>query len=156
MSHSKVTRQCQRYGRIVVLMAVCLCLPGASRAQVFGNGKVCWDGGAPCQEGLSEPGSAAREQRTKGKSTNDRPAKGPLPGTRVSTSGIARIKAPASTPSPHKVAIQINQNDKAAMDLALNNVRNITEFYKQKGETVAIEVVTYGPGLTCCAQIPAP
>ena len=65
----------------------------------------------------------------------------------MSTSGIARTKAPASTSSPHKVAIQINQNDKSVMDLALNNVRNITEFYKQKGETVAIEVVTYGPGL---------
>ena len=145
MSHSKVTRQ--RYGRTVALLAVCLCLPGASRAQVFGNGKVCWDGGAPCQEELSGPGSAARERRTKGQSTNDRPAKGPLPGTRVSTSEIARTKAPASTSLPHKVAIQVSQNDKAAMDVALNNVRNITEYYKQKGETVAIEVVTYGPGL---------
>jgi hypothetical protein len=38
----------------------------------------------------------------------------------------------------HKVAIQVSQNDKAAMDVALNNVRNITEYYKQKGETVAI------------------
>jgi intracellular sulfur oxidation DsrE/DsrF family protein len=47
----------------------------------------------------------------------------------------------------HKVAIQVNQNDKAVMDLALNNVRNITEYYKSKGETVAVEVVTYGPGL---------
>ena len=47
----------------------------------------------------------------------------------------------------HKVAIQVNQNDKAVMDLALNNVRNIAEYYKEKGETVAIEVVTYGPGL---------
>ena len=70
-----------------------------------------------------------------------------MPGTRVSTSGVARIKAPASIPSSHKVAIQVNQNDKAVMDLALNNVRNIAEYYKQKGETVAIEVVTYGPGL---------
>ena len=47
----------------------------------------------------------------------------------------------------HKVAIQVNQNDKAVMELALNNVRNITEYYKSKGETVAIEVVAYGPGL---------
>jgi len=47
----------------------------------------------------------------------------------------------------HKVAIQVNQNDKAVMDLALNNVRNIAEYYKEKGETVAIEVVAYGPGL---------
>jgi intracellular sulfur oxidation DsrE/DsrF family protein len=47
----------------------------------------------------------------------------------------------------HKVAIQVNQNDKAVMDLALNNVRNISEFYKSKDETVAIEIVAYGPGL---------
>ena len=33
------------------------------------------------------------------------------------------------------------------MDLALNNARNIIEYYKDKGETVAIEIVTYGPGL---------
>ena len=47
----------------------------------------------------------------------------------------------------HKVAIQVNQNDKSVMDLALNNVRNIVEYYKEKGESVAIEVVAYGPGL---------
>ena len=47
----------------------------------------------------------------------------------------------------HKVAIQVNQNDKAVMDLALNNAKNILDHYKAKGETVAIEIVTYGPGL---------
>jgi intracellular sulfur oxidation DsrE/DsrF family protein len=47
----------------------------------------------------------------------------------------------------HKVAIQVNQNDKAVMDLALNNAKNILDYYKAKGETVAIEIVTYGPGL---------
>jgi intracellular sulfur oxidation DsrE/DsrF family protein len=47
----------------------------------------------------------------------------------------------------HKVAIQVSQNDKAQMDLALNNARNITEYYKAKGETALIEIVTYGPGL---------
>ena len=47
----------------------------------------------------------------------------------------------------HKVAIQVKQNDKALMDLALNNAKNIVEYYKAKGETVAIEIVTYGPGL---------
>jgi uncharacterized protein len=45
------------------------------------------------------------------------------------------------------VAIQVNQNDKAVMDLALNNAKNIVDYYKGKGETVAIEIVTYGPGL---------
>ena len=47
----------------------------------------------------------------------------------------------------HKVAIQVNQNDKALMDLALNNAKNVIDYYKAKGETVAIEIVTYGPGL---------
>ncbi len=52
--------------------------------------------------------------------------------------------APVAT---HKVAIQVNQNDKAVMDLALNNARNVIDYYKAKGETVAVEIVTYGPGL---------
>jgi hypothetical protein len=47
----------------------------------------------------------------------------------------------------NRVAIQVSQNDKAQMDLALNNAKNIIEFYKGKGEPVAIEIVTYGPGL---------
>ncbi|HZT47343.1 MAG TPA: DsrE family protein [Hyphomicrobiaceae bacterium] len=47
----------------------------------------------------------------------------------------------------HKVAIQVNQNDPAVMNLALNNAKNIIDYYKAKGETVAIEIVTYGPGL---------
>lgn len=47
----------------------------------------------------------------------------------------------------HKVAIQVNQNDKAVMELALNNAKNIADHFKAKGETVAIELVAYGPGL---------
>jgi intracellular sulfur oxidation DsrE/DsrF family protein len=33
------------------------------------------------------------------------------------------------------------------MDLALNNAKNVLEYYKDKGETALIEIVTYGPGL---------
>jgi intracellular sulfur oxidation DsrE/DsrF family protein len=60
----------------------------------------------------------------------------------------SKVTQPVPVPlARHRVAIQVNQNDKAVMDLALNNVRNIAEYYKEKGETVAIEVVAYGPGL---------
>jgi len=48
---------------------------------------------------------------------------------------------------PHRVAIQVNANDPAVMNLALNNATNIMEDYKAKGETVEIQIVTYGPGL---------
>jgi intracellular sulfur oxidation DsrE/DsrF family protein len=60
----------------------------------------------------------------------------------------AQAKVTKSTvEAANKVAIQVNQNDKAVMDLALNNAKNVLDYYKEKGETVAIEIVTFGPGL---------
>jgi hypothetical protein len=47
----------------------------------------------------------------------------------------------------HKLAIHVDDNDAKVMNLALNNARNVLEYYKAKGQTVAIEIVTYGPGL---------
>ena len=47
----------------------------------------------------------------------------------------------------HRVTIQVDQNDPAVMNLALNNVTNIMDAYKAKGEDVQIELVAYGPGL---------
>ena len=55
--------------------------------------------------------------------------------------------ASAADPKEHRVSIQVDQNDPDVMNLALNNATNILEQYKSKGETVQIEVVTYGPGL---------
>lgn len=51
------------------------------------------------------------------------------------------------TGKTHKVAIQVNENNPQLMNLALNNARNVAEYYQSKGENVAIEVVTFGPGL---------
>ena len=53
----------------------------------------------------------------------------------------------AENGKPHRVAIQVDQNDPALMNLALNNVSNLMEYYHSKGEQVQIEVVAYGPGL---------
>jgi uncharacterized protein len=76
-----------------------------------------------------------------------------LPGYWALAAG-AEAQTPADTKARksearamHKVAIQINQNDKAVMDLALNNAKNVIDYYEAKRETVAIEIVTYGPGL---------
>jgi len=60
---------------------------------------------------------------------------------------IIASSAFAADAKPHRVAIQVNQNDAAVMNLALNNATNIMEEYKSKGETVEIALVTYGPGL---------
>jgi hypothetical protein len=53
----------------------------------------------------------------------------------------------AADKKEHRVSIQVDQNDPAVMNLALNNANNIMEQYKSQGETVQIEIVTYGPGL---------
>lgn len=67
---------------------------------------------------------------------------------------IAFAQTPAPRPQPrgsvlaaHKVAIQVNDNDPKVMNLALNNARNIADYYKGKRQSVIIEIVTYGPGL---------
>lgn len=47
----------------------------------------------------------------------------------------------------HQVAIHVDQNDPKVMNLALNNVVNITKYYESVGDTVDIDLVAYGPGL---------
>ena len=48
---------------------------------------------------------------------------------------------------PHRIAIQVDQNDPQVMNLALNNANNVIEYYRAKNEDVDIDIVTYGPGL---------
>jgi intracellular sulfur oxidation DsrE/DsrF family protein len=47
----------------------------------------------------------------------------------------------------HKLALHVDQNDPAVMNLALNNAANVKAYYAAKGEEVKIEIVAYGPGL---------
>lgn len=47
----------------------------------------------------------------------------------------------------HRVVIQVDQNDPAVMNLALNNATNVVEYYRSKNESVDVDIVTYGPGL---------
>lgn len=53
----------------------------------------------------------------------------------------------AAKSKPNRVAIQVNENRPEVMNLALNNAKNIVDYYKSQGETVTVEIVTYGPGL---------
>jgi intracellular sulfur oxidation DsrE/DsrF family protein len=54
-----------------------------------------------------------------------------------------------STPKTkdHHLILQVNTNDPAAMNLALNNAMNVTEYYKDRAEKVKVEVIAFGPGL---------
>ena len=48
---------------------------------------------------------------------------------------------------PHRLVLQLNTNEPAIMNLALNNATNVAQYYKNRGEKVSIEIVTFGPGL---------
>jgi hypothetical protein len=58
----------------------------------------------------------------------------------------AMSKAPISSKA-HRLVLQVNTNDPAMMNLALNNATNVEQHYKELGQKVEIEIVTFGPGL---------
>ena len=58
----------------------------------------------------------------------------------------AMSKAPVAKKA-HRLVLQVNTNDPSMMNLALNNATNVEQYYKERGEKVEIEIVTFGPGL---------
>ena len=62
-------------------------------------------------------------------------------------SPLAAMARAVPVSKTHRLILQVNTNDPAAMNLTLNNATNVTQHYKELGEKVKIEVVTFGPGL---------
>lgn len=62
---------------------------------------------------------------------------------------VALFQAPLTIAAEksHKVVIHVDENDAQRMNLALNNAKNVTKYYRAKDEEVEIEIVVYGPGL---------
>ncbi len=69
---------------------------------------------------------------------------------------IATPSHAADSAKPHRVVFQVDQDDPAVMNLTLNNVSNLMEYYHGKGEQVQVEVVAYGPGLNMLRQDKSP
>ena|SRR6201996_5012606 len=67
--------------------------------------------------------------------------------TAVALSIALVSSALAADGKTHRIAIQVDQNDPAVMNMVLNNATNVIEHYRGKGEDVDVEVVAYGPGL---------
>jgi intracellular sulfur oxidation DsrE/DsrF family protein len=63
---------------------------------------------------------------------------------------------PEKQASIHRLAIHVDDNDVARMNLALNNALNVTQLYGERGEEVEIEIVIYGPGLNMLREDRAP
>ena len=71
------------------------------------------------------------------------------PSKKTSAAKTKSLKALADMPAPtqHRILIQVDQNDPAVMNLALNNATNLIDYYRAKHVDIKIDLVTYGPGL---------
>lgn len=65
----------------------------------------------------------------------------------AATSGMAMAEGVT-----HNIAIHVDESDPRVMNMALNNVQNVTNYYHSKGDEVVIELVAYGPGLLMYTQ----
>jgi uncharacterized protein len=82
------------------------------------------------------------------------PAKKPImariaapPAAATLTKQATAQKRTVAAKKLHNLVLQVNTNEPAMMNLALNNATNVAQYYKDLGEKVSIEVVTFGPGL---------
>jgi intracellular sulfur oxidation DsrE/DsrF family protein len=89
------------------------------------------------------PGKTARAAASKA----TKGAKSTAATQTAKRSALALAAQPSAEQKQHRLVLQVNTNDAAAMNLALNNAMNVTEYYKEAGEKVEIEVIAFGPGL---------
>jgi intracellular sulfur oxidation DsrE/DsrF family protein len=47
----------------------------------------------------------------------------------------------------HRLLIQVDQDDPAVMNMALNNATNVVEYYRGRSQRADVDIVAYGPGL---------
>jgi uncharacterized protein len=69
---------------------------------------------------------------------------------------FAANAAHAEAGKPHRIVIQVDQNDADVMNLALNNARNLLDYYRAKNEDIDVEIVAYGPGLNMLREDTSP
>jgi len=54
---------------------------------------------------------------------------------------------PALADAPHRLALQISDNDADKMNAVLNVAANVSKYYSEKGEEVEIQIVAFNAGL---------
>ena len=69
------------------------------------------------------------------------------PPATAQSKGLEAAPPAALSPKAHRLVLQVNSNEPATMTLALNNASNVEQHYKERGEKIEIEIVTFGPGL---------
>jgi len=69
------------------------------------------------------------------------------PPTMAQSRDLTTTKPATASGQTHRLVLQVNGNEPATMTLALNNATNVEQYYKERGEKIEIEIVTFGAGL---------
>ena len=95
--------------------------------------KIGWSGGGHCCIALDHAivGCAAKKQSAQPKKL----------------AAVTKTAPTEAIKKPHRLILQVNSNEPAMMNLALNNATNVAQYFQDLGEEVNIDVVTFGPGL---------
>lgn len=67
--------------------------------------------------------------------------------TKLNANANARMMINHKRAPSHRLVVQVDVNDPAIMNLALNNVSNTVQHYAEIGQKVEVELVAFGPGL---------
>jgi len=108
-------------------------------AASFSAAQEAWQSSPP----VAKHSAAPHKRSTQGAM----PAKSSATSQMRNDSAFARMAPTAAKDQEHRLILQVNTSDPAAMNLALNNAMNVTQYYRELGEKVKIEVITFGPGL---------
>jgi intracellular sulfur oxidation DsrE/DsrF family protein len=65
----------------------------------------------------------------------------------IAAAALILPSAAETAKGTYKIALHVDDNDVAKMNLTLNNVQNIFNDLGKSGQKVEIQIVTYGPGL---------
>jgi intracellular sulfur oxidation DsrE/DsrF family protein len=63
---------------------------------------------------------------------------------------------PALAEGPHRLALQVSDNDADKMNAVLNVAANVSKYYSDKGEEVDIQIVAFNAGLHMLRQDTSP
>src|SRR4051794_15742433 len=78
-----------------------------------------------------------------------------MPANRKAAMGMLRLvpllalffALPAFADGPHRLALQISDNDADRMNAVLSIAANVSKYYSDKGEEVEIQIVAFNAGL---------
>lgn len=125
---------------MAVISGLAMLLPAGANAQAQQDSQLILQASATLP--ASDQKHSVRHKRA-GKQGQDHTSKRSPANERA----LAQMTKPEIARKPHRLILQVNSSEPAMMNLALNNATNVAQYYRDLGEPVSIEVVTFGPGL---------